>query len=1330
MFRFPNVHNLVGTESHHNIRVTATESENNILESNNCQSILACMFDIHKEMERLMKFHSQLSDRLQVVTSRSRFFSFADIEHSSSQLIGPNNCSDIRDEINTSDMEISSEMNFTCEDSQNQSSVGTLIACNSPVSVEKSDAEVHTPNSTEIRRDDDSVSEVQFNCSSLVEGTVREKSIQSHTSSITCDINERTRQDGNGIESNQGLVVETYENLPVSMTKVELINGNPCGMSVVGTINAAGSPKSLSEKSESEQNYCSSPSSRRASRNSGLKKSLSSRHSSQAGVESRSESLLEVNTSSRKVNYRRTRCHSEQNDSVSLSDGESESCHSESSLVISIARRSSRRRGSIRSKTLECSSRLNLDSQLKKLHNHSALAEETEDSKCNVSAICSDKLKMEPGDQPDFHKERWNQRQSRNRRCNSAGGLEHLGGEKIVVLKQEPDEEARSCHFSLNDVKMKEIEKDVEKNEKLNSAHMGNSTKTDEKCENDLTDNMCVLAAKGRGRQRKIARGVSFESSNSECLFSENGQNDSTQSHFNSQVIETQINTLNSDKIPINRLSSDDTCESDEISTKPNRRKRKRENSIKLEMEADSNTSDLKPGFALKKSRLHQDTDQVKELHSERNNSIDRKEELQGTSRSSLKVGCRPTRKRMRSNSDDSPVTHSFPNIRKCCVLLERLNLAELSGLRGNVLQTISEETSATSNKADNKLNLTELSGSRVNVLQTISEESLATSNKADNKLNLAELSGSRVNVLQTISEETSSTSDMADNKCSISERNSNENSTKLEKDITDTNENLDITKCEVLEKDFPMTNRRGISSPKSNLPISKIFEMLKSENASSPAHSDPTQEIESQLALLEEMSSHLAEHSDSQENLQSLGCDVEEDNLSSVSEREENSSKVTIACQDVSLGHQDQKTIFNDALLDENSVSTFVSDSSVVSDGEQMPMKTPRDSSVWFSSSPDDCDRDSVSSYEAMQENSEGSCKIKTSRKHKHIRKSETPEHMVFDSHIGSILDLKTFGRHILAACEDGKVYCYSLKSGRLKHVYDGHGDKVICLLVLGNSAKENDLKGKSGKMESDLVFTGSLDNHLRCFDFKTGALINKAVNVRSPVQCMDQNWGTIFIGTKTGKVARFSTKLFKLADNQMECSKTSVLALKATKEGPRNVLVVATSNEPLAIRDATTGLLLRSFGLPRTVFSLVLDSSFVYCGTKTGEVIVLPFTTGEEVCKMKSGNGVSCMKIYNNLLFAGCYDGYIYVYSLKSQTLICRIEGGKMMLCLDVMKNRIIAGSKSKLQTSIFPVEIRNFLKEEKYRSSHGENNSNVIHSKELPITGTKPKMGLIKS
>jgi len=40
----------------------------------------------------------------------------------------------------------------------------------------------------------------------------------------------------------------------------------------------------------------------------------------------------------------------------------------------------------------------------------------------------------------------------------------------------------------------------------------------------------------------------------------------------------------------------------------------------------------------------------------------------------------------------------------------------------------------------------------------------------------------------------------------------------------------------------------------------------------------------------------------------------------------------------------------------------------------------------------------------------------------------------------------------------------------------------------------------------------------------FQSGDLMKKPAQINSPIQCMDQAWSMIFVGTKSGHVLRFN--------------------------------------------------------------------------------------------------------------------------------------------------------------------------------------------------------------
>ncbi|XP_034177804.2 uncharacterized protein LOC117603114 [Osmia lignaria lignaria] len=290
---------------------------------------------------------------------------------------------------------------------------------------------------------------------------------------------------------------------------------------------------------------------------------------------------------------------------------------------------------------------------------------------------------------------------------------------------------------------------------------------------------------------------------------------------------------------------------------------------------------------------------------------------------------------------------------------------------------------------------------------------------------------------------------------------------------------------------------------------------------------------------------------------------------------------------------------------------------------------------------------------------------------------------------HKGPILDIKVFENSFLAASEDGRIYRYNQASNGILNIYKGHKAAVTCLYVY---------KTTNTDISKEWMFSGSLDGTLRCYNITTGAQVRDTADIGSPVQCMDEAWGMIFIGTKSGHVSRYHIKLGVIKGDSIQFSDKSVLALKATNEGPRKVLIVASRSQPITIRDAQNGLFLRTIcgQKSHTVYSLMRDNNLIYCGTSSTSIPVFDFTNGEQILQYDAGVGIVCMRLYRDLLFAGCYDGNIYVFNTKDHRLVCSIPGpGNMLLSMEIIDNKIIAGSKDKrLQSWQMPLQVRILL------------------------------------
>ncbi|XP_047504302.1 uncharacterized protein LOC125049197 [Pieris napi] len=275
----------------------------------------------------------------------------------------------------------------------------------------------------------------------------------------------------------------------------------------------------------------------------------------------------------------------------------------------------------------------------------------------------------------------------------------------------------------------------------------------------------------------------------------------------------------------------------------------------------------------------------------------------------------------------------------------------------------------------------------------------------------------------------------------------------------------------------------------------------------------------------------------------------------------------------------------------------------------------------------------------------------------------------LVANGNADAILAIESVGPNFLAAGLDGNVYYFN-GDGHLISTLRGSNLAVTCLCVV---------KEKYGTT----VYTGSLDSRIRNYDLETGLEKGPECNVLSPIQTMDRAWDTVFVGTRTGFVLQFECKNNLLIPvSTVKFSDQSILALRAMKEGPRKVLLVAARSENVTIKDAQTGLLLRTLNGPKmTVYTLLFEDGKVYCGTSSHQIQVFDYTSGSHVGTHEGGKGAVCLRAVGGLLFAGCYDGCIYVYREGEPRPFAQLRGPSLMLlCLTIVGTKIIAGFKDR--------------------------------------------------
>ncbi|VEN49670.1 unnamed protein product [Callosobruchus maculatus] len=278
-------------------------------------------------------------------------------------------------------------------------------------------------------------------------------------------------------------------------------------------------------------------------------------------------------------------------------------------------------------------------------------------------------------------------------------------------------------------------------------------------------------------------------------------------------------------------------------------------------------------------------------------------------------------------------------------------------------------------------------------------------------------------------------------------------------------------------------------------------------------------------------------------------------------------------------------------------------------------------------------------------------------------------------------VLSTTVDGTRLVAATESGKVYIFDLTTmTEVKCITVSETPVVAVTCVRDENTSE--------------ILAASYDNAVRTYDARKMKL-TRMLNTETIVQCMDEKWEYVFMGTSNGYLMRYSLKKNDI-EFEEKFNEDCILTLKAISEGARKVLLVGAKEAPVCFRDAITGLHLRTLehSSPTcSVFSIIVDVD-IYCATDN-HVQAFSFHEGtvKQTLKAESNKQISCIRLYRKLLFASCENGNIYIYATTQNSKVGCIEGpGGSILSMEVAEDKIFVGTSLLFKVIPIPESILN--------------------------------------
>ncbi|XP_059209736.1 zinc finger protein 106 [Centropristis striata] len=277
-----------------------------------------------------------------------------------------------------------------------------------------------------------------------------------------------------------------------------------------------------------------------------------------------------------------------------------------------------------------------------------------------------------------------------------------------------------------------------------------------------------------------------------------------------------------------------------------------------------------------------------------------------------------------------------------------------------------------------------------------------------------------------------------------------------------------------------------------------------------------------------------------------------------------------------------------------------------------------------------------------------------------------DLPTDGVFEGHQEAVNAMQIYNGLLYTCSGDRTVRAFDLVSHKCVGVFEGHSSKVSCLLVSAAPSLHHRL------------YSGSSDQTICCYSLKTREL-EQQFSLSDRVLCLHSRWKILYAGLANGTVVTFNLKTNKQMD-VFEChGPRAVSCLASSQEGARRILLVGSYDSTISVRDAKSGLLLRTLeGHTKTVLCMKVVNDLVFSGSSDQCVYAHNIHTGELVRVYKGhSHAVTVVSVLGKVMVTACLDKLVRVYDLQSHDQLQIYAGHKdMVMCMAIHKNMIYTG------------------------------------------------------
>ncbi|XP_077416145.1 zinc finger protein 106 [Vanacampus margaritifer] len=271
-----------------------------------------------------------------------------------------------------------------------------------------------------------------------------------------------------------------------------------------------------------------------------------------------------------------------------------------------------------------------------------------------------------------------------------------------------------------------------------------------------------------------------------------------------------------------------------------------------------------------------------------------------------------------------------------------------------------------------------------------------------------------------------------------------------------------------------------------------------------------------------------------------------------------------------------------------------------------------------------------------------------------------------IFEGHQEAVNGMQIHNGLLFTCSGDRTVKAFDLLTRKCVAVFSGHTSKVSCLLV------------SAGACLPHRLYSGSSDQTIRCYSLKKQKL-EQQFNLADRVLCLHNRWKFLYAGLANGTVVTFDLTTNKQRD-VFEChAPRAISCLASSQEGSRRILLVGSYDSTISVRDAKTGLLLRTLeGHAKTVLCMKVVNDLVFSGSSDQCVYAHNIHSGELLRVYKGhSHAVTVVTVVGKAMVTACLDKQVRVYDLQSQEQLQVYTGySDMVTSMAVHQKKIYTG------------------------------------------------------